>query len=128
MSLALSEIPKTGFLMTRPIYTCYNRKCFFPGCVRAFRPSTALPCNYKHSSCTKGIFIPFFFLLNNIYIQSKLRPLTLHTSLFTLDVKSCLIFNEISNNVVCETSKVSDQTVHNMHSLIRAFASRFSIL
>ena len=35
--------------------------------------------------------------------------------------------HEISNNVVCATSKASDQTAHT-HSLIRAFASRLSIL
>ena len=35
--------------------------------------------------------------------------------------------HEISNNVVCATSKGSDQPVH-MHSLIRAFASRLDIL
>ena len=35
--------------------------------------------------------------------------------------------HEISNNVVWATTKASDQPVH-MHSLIRAFASRFSIL
>ena len=35
--------------------------------------------------------------------------------------------HEISNNVVCETSKASDQPAH-MHSLLRAFASRLNIL
>ena len=35
--------------------------------------------------------------------------------------------HEISNNVACATSKASDQPVH-MHSLIRASASRLSIL
>ena len=35
--------------------------------------------------------------------------------------------HEISNKVVCATSKASDQPVH-MRSLIRAFASRLSIL
>ena len=35
--------------------------------------------------------------------------------------------HEISNNVVCATSKASDQPAHT-GSLIRAFASRFSIL
>ena len=34
---------------------------------------------------------------------------------------------EISNNVVCATSKASDQSAHT-RSLIRAFASRLSIL
>ena len=35
--------------------------------------------------------------------------------------------HEISNNVVCATSKASDQPAHT-HSLIRAFASRLSVL
>ena len=35
--------------------------------------------------------------------------------------------HEISNNVVCVTSKASDQPAH-MHSLIRALASRLNIL
>ena len=35
--------------------------------------------------------------------------------------------NEISRNVVCETSEGSDQPTH-MCSLIRAFASRLNIL
>ena len=34
---------------------------------------------------------------------------------------------EISNNVVCVTSRASDQPVH-MRSLIRAFANSLSIL
>ena len=35
--------------------------------------------------------------------------------------------HEISNNMVCATSKASDQPAHT-RSLIRAFASRLSIL
>ena len=35
--------------------------------------------------------------------------------------------HEISNNVICASSKDSDQPAH-MHSLIRAFASRLNIL
>ena len=35
--------------------------------------------------------------------------------------------HEISNNVVCATSKASDQPAHT-HSLIRAFACRLNIL
>ena len=35
--------------------------------------------------------------------------------------------HKISNNVVCATSKGSDQPAH-MRSLIRAFTSRFNIL
>ena len=35
--------------------------------------------------------------------------------------------HEISNNLVCATSKASDQPAHT-RSLIRAFASRLSVL
>ena len=37
------------------------------------------------------------------------------------------LWHEISNNVVCATSKGSDQPAH-MRRLIRAFASRWNIL
>ena len=37
------------------------------------------------------------------------------------------LWHGISNNVVCATSKASDQPAH-MHSLIRAFACRLNIL
>ena len=43
------------------------------------------------------------------------------------NVKIYKLQHEISNNVVCATSKASDQPVQ-MHSLIRAFASRLNIL
>ena len=48
--------------------------------------------------------------------------LTLHSS-------TCIYEpgHEISNNVVCATSKASDQPAHK-RSLIRAFASRLTIL
>ena len=36
------------------------------------------------------------------------------------------LLHEISNNVICVTSKVSDQSAH-MRSLIRAFASHLNI-
>ena len=38
-----------------------------------------------------------------------------------------IIVHEISNNVVCATSKGSDQPAHT-RSLVRAFASRLNIL
>ena len=37
------------------------------------------------------------------------------------------LWHEVYNNVVCATSKASDQPAH-MHRLIRAFASRMNIL
>ena len=47
----------------------------------------------------------------------------------TAKVRSALVEpgHEISNNVVCATSKASDQPAH-MHSLIRAFASHLNII
>ena len=44
-----------------------------------------------------------------------------------LDKTSNEPVHEISNNVVCATSKASDQPAHT-RSLIRAFANRLSIL
>ena len=48
-----------------------------------------------------------------------------------LQRKECMTLSEpvheIFNNVVCATSKASDQPAH-MRSLIRAFASRSNIL
>ena len=49
------------------------------------------------------------------------------TSLFNDLEKIIEPVHEISNNVVYATSKASDQPAH-MRSLIRAFASRLSIL
>ena len=43
------------------------------------------------------------------------------------DIEKFEPVHEISNNVVCATSKPSDQPAH-MRSLIRAFASHLSIL
>ena len=48
-----------------------------------------------------------------------------HSDLFCIQIFE--LVHEISNNVVCATSKAFDQPAH-MRSLIRAFASRLSIL
>ena len=61
--------------------------------------------NYKRTS---GIFVPHGPTLD--VLQDILEPV-----------------HESSNNVGCATSKASDQPAH-MRSLIRAFASRLSIL
>ena len=56
-------------------------------------------------------------------VQSiALQDLVLHHDEITFEP-----VHEISDNVVCATSKASDQPAH-MRSLIRAFASRLSIL
>ena len=61
-------------------------------------------------------------LLKQLYLHEATKIYIYH--------HSAIIFepvHEISNNVVCATSKASDQPAH-MRSLIRAFASRLSIL
>ena len=50
-----------------------------------------------------------------------------HIVLFFIETKRNEPVHEISINVVCATSKVLDQPAHT-RSLIRAFASRLSIL
>ena len=56
--------------------------------------------------------------------MTGIRFLPSKQSMFQLLIKPV---HEISNNVVCATSKASDQPAHT-RSLIRAFASRLSIL
>ena len=64
------------------------------------------------------------------FTETRVRP----RLSFSLSLLSCYLYchifepqHEISNNVVCGTSKDSDQPAH-MRSLIRAFASRLNIL
>ena len=66
------------------------------------------------------IFLSLHVVLNIIY---KLMYVN-------LEILNTIIIeprHEISNNVVCATSKASGQPAH-MRSLIRAFASRLNIL
>ena len=55
--------------------------------------------------------------------QGRLIPELLR---FSINFRINELQHEISNNVVCATSKGSDQPAHTC-SLIRAFASRFAI-
>ena len=61
--------------------------------------------------------------LNPLKQKHKLKlMLTKQTATLTFEPR-----HEISNNVVCVTSKATDQAAYT-HSLIRAFASRLYIL
>ena len=70
----------------------------------------------------------YMFIISYIIFAAAFTPVS-----DTMDRKSnpvCFQIeprHEISNNVVCATSKASDQPAHT-HSLIRAFASHLSIL
>ena len=75
------------------------------------------------------IYYTYFYTkveeLNNKLLNNK-------TVLFVLFLNSVFQFlfepqHELSNNVVCVSSKASDQPAH-MRSLIRAFASHLNIL
>ena len=70
--------------------------------------------------------------MTNLHKLSPLRLVSLeeYVIIFYFFFVLALIFepvHEISNNVVCATSKALDQPAHT-HSLIRAFASRLNIL
>ena len=78
----------------------------------------------------------FFKQSQNLNSFGRVSPKTICTKYFEIwpavfDMATKFMHgmevHEISNNVVCATSKASDQPAH-MHSLIRAFASRLSIL
>ena len=96
---------------------------------------------YYHVDTIKHLFndVPIdniFLFLKDINLFNKLNLiftiinyiLICVTAVTTVQAKS--IYeprHEISNNVVCATSKASDQPAHT-RSLIRAFASRLHIL
>ena len=66
--------------------------------------------------------------LARYFVVPDLGPNCLLKSSIEDITRKCLgPVHEISNNVVCATSKASDQSAH-MRSLIRAFASHLSIL
>ena len=61
---------------------------------------------------------------NELHLNLKIPKMATELLEVNKELSQCMRF---SNNVVCATSKVSDQPAHT-HSLIRAFASRLSIL
>ena len=69
--------------------------------------------------CRLGVCIDVNFILAYVTIGSYISRVSTN---YTFEP-----VHEISNNVVCATSKASDQPAH-MRSLIRAFASHLSIL
>ena len=80
----------------------------------------------KKFSVTK--FIQSKLTLSSSVVQLKLKCLLkkpTHDDI--LEAKEFEPWHGISNNVVCATSKVSDQPAH-MRSLIRSFASCLNIL
>ena len=78
------------------------------------------PC-IQYLRCFEQNFITFepYFQVWNTFLKDR----------YLLPCFTCIYepVHEISNNVVCATSKASDQPAHT-RSLIRAFASRLSIL
>ena len=68
----------------------------------------------------------FFFAYLPTFRNIELFPETRHFSPLSMTIKFEPV-HEISNNVVCATSKASDQPAHT-RSLIRVFASPSSIL
>ena len=68
----------------------------------------------------QGLPSSLLLFLNSIKKFNNTRALVFKSSIYEPG-------DEISNNVVCATSKASDQPAHT-RSLIRAFARRLNIL
>ena len=66
-------------------------------------------------------------ILQTLWNKIRLLPLVFASMIKVVSSFKYEPVHEISNNVVCATSKASDQPAHT-RSLIRAFASRLSIL
>ena len=78
---------------------------------------------YTHNDIDKQVILPVFFPENAVCLLDMLH-LYFRTSFQRKHIEPR---HEISNNVVCATSKASDQPAR-MRSLIRAFASQLHIL
>ena len=84
---------------------------------------TTLSLTYVSKSCSSSKFI-----MSQIYLLILFAMIKFSKKLLNLQYPNpCEPRQEISNNVVCGTSKASDQPAH-MRSLIRAFASCLNIL
>ena len=77
----------------------------------------------------KKFFFNLHWMMKNIRLFNVCEAQSIFKKYWTLFVKEKPTepWHENSNDVVCATSKASDQPVH-MRSLIRAFASRLNIL
>ena len=76
---------------------------------------------------TGSVYSLYMELIEEEYDDCKVREIINLAWLDNNISKLLEPWHEISNNVVCATSKGSDQPAH-MRSLIRAFASRLNLL
>ena len=90
--------------------------------------------SYNRVKCTKyetgAISLSYFHIFHTFHVSNKkLEQSRSFQNIVGTMLSAILVepVHEISNNVVCATSKGSDQPAHT-RSLIRVFASRLSIL
>ena len=83
---------------------------------------TAFTCNNIFT-----IIYPFLYMNNGIFLLSCIFEPTDRCKSMQYNIIKNEPVHEISNNLVCATSKASDQPVHT-RSLIQAFACHLSIL
>ena len=103
------------------VFHCFAH-CLLPG--RAFASLYALLFLEKEAEIGGRVLVPVMFSQTDMMLLVFFS----NGSLFSEENKSRNEpRHEISNNVVCATSKGSDQPAHT-HSLIRAFAIRLKIL
>ena len=109
----------------------YLRNPFFPGFWgQKWGCGFCILADYTRLYTVNRIYHSCSCIIEFIQIVAKKVIKCLTSLAFYLFSPTCLInepVHEISNNVVCATSKASNQPAH-MRSLIRAFASRLSIL
>ena len=82
----------------------------------------------KYMYSSKNSELEITLLLVNIIVNTECQQRQQNAvGLYTISTYKVDLRHEISNNVVCATSKASDRPAHT-RSLIRAFASRLNIL
>ena len=86
----------------------------------------------KHIPARRVLEIYFLYFSSKTYVVGTITFTSSSASVAISSILASLTHayepvHEISNNVVCATSKASDQPAHT-RSLVRAFAGRLSIL
>ena len=130
-----SEVRPTGVQLKRKLKSLLlvGKRKFVQIVFDNITKMAATPCYCKtyHSwLAALGMWAPpnlIYILMHLNRNKSSFRLLLKLKSVFVFMMTIVEPQHEISNNVVCATSKGSDQPAH-MRSLIRAFASRVNIL
>ena len=92
---------------------------------RIYPQITGICLKQTHNYIKHKLYVELFY--SEIYLCGVWFKNACKSTMLSVNILSFEPVHEISNNMVSATSKASDQPAH-MRSLIRAFASRLSIL